>query len=186
MPTRASKRKASAPQAQGEAAGKHAAQRSGTGGRRGGAAAPRKAAGGSRAAGAAAAPAGPPLYVVRCKRVTSKCISWDEDTFTDCWGDEGECHAEEVESCATSGDGVWFHDAAYSKWQHPAVPGSGPWVVSTEEGGQVVVFQTLEAANERAAAVFADMLVSVCALVCLCASVYAQCSRALSRLQLLQ
>ena len=159
MQTRGSKRTAAAPAAQVKAAGEPPAKRGRTPGSSGGAAAPRKAAGGSRAAAAQAAPGGPQLYAVRCKR-TSRRLSWDPETFVDCYGDEDEEPAQEVEDCTEAGDGVWFHDAAYSKWQHPAVAGSGPRVVSTDGQGQLLVFGSLEAANERAGEVFADMLVS--------------------------
>uniref|UniRef100_A0AAD5DJ42 Uncharacterized protein n=1 Tax=Chlorella ohadii TaxID=2649997 RepID=A0AAD5DJ42_9CHLO len=157
MQTRGSKRTAAAPAAQVKAAGEPPAKRGRTPGSSGGAAAPRKAAGGSRAAAAQAAPGGPQLYAVRCKR-TSRRLSWDPETFVDCYGDEDEEPAQEVEDCTEAGDGVWFHDAAYSKWQHPAVAGSGPQVVSTDGQGQLLVLGSLEAANERAGEVFADML----------------------------
>lgn len=159
MPTRASKRKASAPAAK-AAAAKPAASRSGKGAAAAAAAAApaRKAASGSKAA-AAAAPNGPPLYAVRCER-ESEVTKWDEETFVDSYGDEIEWHREEVEGCTTAGDGVWFHDAPHRPWQHPAVEGSTGRVASADGKGQLVVFDSLEAANEQAAAVFQDMLVS--------------------------
>lgn len=145
MSTRASKRKAGAPPAS-----KPAAKRGDKGGRAAAAAAAGKGA-------AAEAPSGPPLYAVRCER-HSNDVQWDEETFVDCY-DEDEGPRDEVEGCAEAWDGVWLHDAAQRQWQHPAVPGSGRRVVSTNCSGKLTVFERLEAANERAAAVFRDMLV---------------------------
>lgn len=156
MPTRASKRKASVPAAK-VAAAKPAAKRS-KGTTAAAAAGPaRKAASGGKAT-AAAAPSGPPLYAVGCER-DSELTNWDDETFVDCYGDEDEGPRDEVEGCTTAGDGVWFHNAAHRQWQHPAVEGSGHRLVNTSQSGQLVVFDSLEAANERAAAVFHDMLV---------------------------
>ena len=91
---------------------------------------------------------------------SQELTKWDDETFVDCYGDEVEWQREQVEDCRKAGDGVWFHDAAYDKWQHPAVKSSTSRIVSTDGEGQLVVFDSLEAANERAAAVFQDMLVS--------------------------
>lgn len=52
---------------------------------------------------------------------------------------------------------MWMHNAATNEWQHPVVEGSGRRIVSTGGHGKVVVFESLDAANARAAAVFADM-----------------------------
>lgn len=97
--------------------------------------------------------------MIQCER-ESKVVRWDEGTFTDCFDEiDADGPRREVEECAEAGDGRWTHDAAPSKWCHPAVKGSGRRVVSTRGEGSVVTFKSLDAATKRAAAVFADMQV---------------------------
>uniref|UniRef100_A0A383WPU2 Uncharacterized protein n=1 Tax=Tetradesmus obliquus TaxID=3088 RepID=A0A383WPU2_TETOB len=93
-----------------------------------------------------------PMYAIRCSR-KSEVLEYDDESFTDCWGQEVDDHQADIDDSAACGDGDWLFDAG-SHLQHRTDHSTAGL---HRTAGTLRVFKSLEEANKQAALVWVSL-----------------------------
>ncbi|WIA34720.1 hypothetical protein OEZ86_013031 [Tetradesmus obliquus] len=102
------------------------------------------------------------MYVISCSRDT-KLVEYDDDTYTDRYGEEADEAEREVDDCVEYRDGSWVFDMGYGWCPGSATdrhPVDKPTPGLTRSPGVVRVFSSLAAANAAAALVWQSLQVN--------------------------
>ena len=121
----------------------------GPGGKRSGAG----AGGGGLVGGSSAGAPHGSLWAISCSR-KSTVVEWDEETFVDAYEEEITDLKEQVTQAAVAAIGEWYVTGSSEACGRPGAQRSG-----TSGAASLLVFSSLEGANAKAAAVWAEMQV---------------------------